>query len=468
MAVFTVGRVAAQLSSASWTEWIAGAIVLVSRHLHCSPQPERKSTYTDQTALYTITTVIYNLYFHPLRHFPGPRLHAATSLGWGISNLRGTLPLDVHALHETYGPVFRVRPNELAFADAAAWQDIYGHKVLGKKAGLAPGVKELPKYRLFYRSYPGQPESIVTAKYGDHAKWRRILAPGFSEKSLRAQEPLITRYINLLMARLRESSGEAVDMVMWYNWTTFDVIGDLAFGESFGCLENAQYHPFVSTICTSMIQASRLVFLRYIGLQTLSLALLFAVLRKGLKLRGYGTATLKKRLASGATRPDLIQPLIESREKAGISFRSLGAMASALLVAGSETTASSLSGVTWLLLSNPEKLEKLTAEVRGAFDDESEINFTSVQGLVYMMACLSEGLRMYPPVAGGLPRVVPKGGAVVSGNYVPEGVSRRHPSFTADEGPDLLIVGGIVHRCSVPLVGKPPLVELDGPVQVRA
>lgn len=48
----------------------------------------------------------------------------------------------------------------------------------------------------------------------------------------------------------------------------------------------------------------------------------------------------------------------------------------------------------------------------------------SVQRLEYMLACLNEGLRMYPPVAIGLPREVPKGGAVMSGDYVPEGVSR--------------------------------------------
>ncbi|MBE3047713.1 cytochrome P450 [Candidatus Bathyarchaeota archaeon] len=375
--------------------------------------------------MYILTNIVYNLYFHPLRHFPGPRTHAATSLAWGFSMLRGTLPLDIHAHHETYGPVFRVRPNELAFADAPAWQDVYGHKVLGKKAGLAPGAKELPKHLLFYKSYPGQPDTIVTADYELHAKWRRTMATGFSDKSLRAQEPLVTRYVDLLIARLRERSGEALDIVQWYNWTTFDVIGDLAFGESFGCLENARYHPFVSIICSSVKQASRLIFLRYMGLQTLSLALLFALMRKAFKLRGYGTKTLEKRLASGSERSDLIQPLIESSEKGEIPFGSLGAMASSLLVAGSETTASTMSGVTWLLLANPEKLAKLAAEVRGAFSDESEIDFTSTQGLVYLTACLNEGLRRYPAIAGGLPRVVPKGGALISGNYVPEGVSSR-------------------------------------------
>lgn len=38
-----------------------------------------------------------------------------------------------------------------------------------------------------------------------------------------------------------------------------------------------------------------------------------------------------------------------------------------------------------------------------------------------MLACLREALRRYPPVAGPLPRVVPKGGAHIAGHFVPEG-----------------------------------------------
>lgn len=37
-----------------------------------------------------------------------------------------------------------------------------------------------------------------------------------------------------------------------------------------------------------------------------------------------------------------------------------------------------------------------------------------------MLACLREALRRYPPVAGPLPRVVPKGGANIAGRFVPE------------------------------------------------
>lgn len=81
-----------------------------------------------------------------------------------------------------------------------------------------------------------------------------------------------------------------------------------------------------------------------------------------------------------------------------------------------------MAGVTYLLLKNPKSLEKLTAEVRSTFHSEDEITLLSVAKLSYMLACLDEALRCYPPIPIGMPRVVPKGGASIAGNYVPEQV----------------------------------------------
>lgn len=96
--------------------------------------------------------------------------------------------------------------------------------------------------------------------------------------------------------------------------------------------------------------------------------------------------------------------------------------ASVLIVAGSETTATTLSGVTYLLLSNPDKLARLTDEVRNAFQSEEDITMAKASQLDYMLACLEETMRLYPPVPIGMPRIVPKGGRFISGSFVPERV----------------------------------------------
>jgi cytochrome P450 len=81
-----------------------------------------------------------------------------------------------------------------------------------------------------------------------------------------------------------------------------------------------------------------------------------------------------------------------------------------------------LSGVTYLLLTNPDKLARLTDEVRNAFQSDADITIAKASQLVYMLACLDETMRLYPPVPIGLPRVVPNGGGIIGGCYVPENV----------------------------------------------
>lgn len=62
-------------------------------------------------------------------------------------------------------------------------------------------------------------------------------------------------------------------------------------------------------------------------------------------------------------------------------------------------------------------------EVRSTFRTEDEITLHSVQRLDYMLACLNETFRYYPPVTNGMPRVTPKEGAIIGGRLVPGNVS---------------------------------------------
>ena len=96
-----------------------------------------------------------------------------------------------------------------------------------------------------------------------------------------------------------------------------------------------------------------------------------------------------------------------------------------LVVAGSETTATLLSGATFHLLANPSTLGKAQAEVRNAFQSEKEITLLSVGSpgrLPYMEAVLTESLRIYPPIPASMPRVTGPGGEMIDGNFVPPNV----------------------------------------------
>lgn len=65
----------------------------------------------------------------------------------------------------------------------------------------------------------------------DHARMRKIFTPAFADRALKQQEPLFLRYVDKLVERLREvevnKPDQKCDMVRLYNFTTFDVMGDL-------------------------------------------------------------------------------------------------------------------------------------------------------------------------------------------------------------------------------------------------
>lgn len=98
-----------------------------------------------------------------------------------------------------------------------------------------------------------------------------------------------------------------------------------------------------------------------------------------------------------------------------------------LIIAGSETTASALSGATFFLASNPKVLTKLTAEIRGAYASEEEIDMASTARLEYLEAVIEETLRTYPPIPTVAPRMTPPGGQEIMGEWIPGKVSSCGP-----------------------------------------
>ncbi|KFY72655.1 hypothetical protein V499_07239 [Pseudogymnoascus sp. VKM F-103] len=359
--------------------------------------------------------ILYNVYLHPLSKYPGPFWSAATHIPRVRVLLSGQLSYHVLELHEKYGDVVRIGPNELSYNNANAWKDIYGFK---------QGHAQLPKDPNFYTAPPGGAHSIITTDVAGHSRMRRLVAHAFSEKALREQEPLMKGYMDLFIQRLRENCDDGknkLDIVSWYNWTTFDIIGDLMFGEPFDCLENVSYHPWVSILFDSIKAAT--IFSTtslFPGAQTVIMAL---APKKLIETRDYHqnlvVEKVKTRLERVTDRSDFMTYILRHNDERGMSIPEIEATANAIMIAGSETTATLLSGVTYHLLKNPETLKKLVGEIRGAFATEEEITLIGVGKLKYLLAVLDEGLRMYPPVPVGLPRNIPAEGAVINGKYVP-------------------------------------------------
>lgn len=228
----------------------------------------------------------------------------------------------------------------------------------------------------------------------------------------------------------------------WLNFTTFDIIGDLAFGEPFGCLDLGRFHEWVSMIYETVKagayeQATR----RFAAAGSLTQRMLLKLIPA--KRRWYRTEHLRRsrekcyaRLDNENTNhKDFIWYILKQREKHDLKRDEVVVNSALFIVAGSETTANLLSGLFARLIWNPDKYKKLTDEIRSAFKNESEINDEALKKLTYMNACIEEGLRIHPPVPTGLLRTVPKDGDTIDGMWVPGGTSVAVSSWAAAHNP---------------------------------
>lgn len=131
-----------------------------------------------------------------------------------------------------------------------------------------------------------------------------------------------------------------------------------------------------------------------------------------------------RRLERSPDRPDLWSRVIEKSEGSnGLSKDEHYSNASLFMIAGTETTATALSGTTYYLLQNPAVMAELTKEIRSNFADFDALDLDQLARQKYLMAVLQEGLRMYPPFPTSLPRIVPDGGMEIDGKFVPAGTA---------------------------------------------
>lgn len=253
------------------------------------------------------------------------------------------------------------------------------------------------------------------------------MAHAFSDAAIREQETLIKQHIDLLFDQLRKRATckEPVDIVKWYNYTTFDIIGDLVFAEPFGCLENADYHPWVGMIFAGVRAGSRMQMLLTFPYLTFFLQLITPRKdeEKRLESKTMSKAKAERRVTLGPApngRKDIMTYILRHNDERGMSHAEILGNSEALIVAGSETTATALSGLTYYITTNTQALKRLQDEIRIAFKSEDEITMESTARLTYLHACIEEALRVYPPVVETPPRI--SQGEYVSGYYIPKGV----------------------------------------------
>ncbi|EFQ25310.1 cytochrome P450 [Colletotrichum graminicola] len=366
-----------------------------------------------------ILSLVYNLYFHPLRRYPGPRSWGATRLMYSWELVHGRAHKSVLALHKQYGDIVRIAPDELSVCSPAMWREVWGRR----KTELG----EIPKDDIHYAEAL---TSILGCPKKQHTRFRRILAPGFTGTAVAEQSPFIKKHVDnffrVLHSHVAARGQQAIDISEWFDFAMADIASDLSFGDSFDCLNTGKYHPWTQLFNEAHTGHAYAKATQRFPLVTplFKLVAKNSPLQKRWDANVNSTRRLVDRRLLEADRPDFVRALAShgnSDEKEPLTRDEIQWNAQILMSAAYDTTAVGLTTATYLLAKHPEWAQKVADEMRAAFASDNDIVGLATLELKVLNAAIDEALRLLPPAGSAMPRVVPAPGENVFGEFMPGG-----------------------------------------------
>ncbi|GJC85380.1 trichothecene C-15 hydroxylase [Colletotrichum liriopes] len=395
------------------------------------PLLSRKSCGRNSPLGFVFSRGTFVLQIFRFMHSSRGRIHSAIADAhkkYGMLSRPDDAARRVWLLTRRPGDIVRIAPNELSFASVESWKAIYGHPTGGR-----PIAPKGPFYEVFAAGF----SSKCVGSERDpkkHSAMRKMLNPAFSQRGLLEQEEIISGIIDKFVSILGEQAGpgtKGLNMTKWYEMNSFDILGEMAFGESFHSLDTGVPHFWADIVLEHLYVITLFDNLRRIGwLAKLAGLLVPASIVTSNQNSNYSRQQVEKyvqntartagrRLKTQESRNDFVSLLVDKVRAGEVSKEEMTAHVSTLTIAGGETVATTLSSITFFLAQNPEKFERLTKEIRAAFKSYKEINAVKAQQLPYLQAVINEGLRLFPPASNGASRVSP--GFSLHGKYIPEG-----------------------------------------------
>jgi cytochrome P450 len=396
-------------------------------------------------------------------------------------------------LHRKYGPVVRIGPNEVSFSSPQVARNILS---AGKRFYKTDFYSVFPP--------PENPDIFTEIREEVHAMKKKVANVPYSMAAMRQLSPFIDDTIEFLVSRMsgfcadltgaspnKESSLSAgdkkpqpiVNLGDWLHYFAFDVLGEVAFGRSFGFLaagvdkENAirtidnsqKYNGIIGQIPELDVFLRRNPICKYIPALDPANNLITRIAKEEIAKRKPFEIEREGKSASSDGREDLMASLIKGHLKDPAKFHEGDIFAvahGAMLVfshiettrdygdkmkeeyemlmlrysfAGSDSTASTMQSFFWLSLTAPRVYAALKAEIDAAVSDgtiplSGNIEWTQSQSLPYFQACLKEAMRLRPAVGLNITRYAP----------APDGVEidgRHYPAGTR-----LAVNGWVLHR----------------------
>lgn len=362
---------------------------------------------------------IYRASLHPLRAYPGP-FWARVWVFWKVkhfheSNWQAYRVLD--KAHKDYGNVVRVGPRQLSINEPAAYQAVYG------ASSECHRIAHLEHLRKNLQSL---------ANPAEHKARRNVWDHGLNAKACQTYLPRLNEITNRLCTQFTNTSGKTVRLNDWCHYYTFDVMGDIGFGRSYGQIETGSAHP-------AILKVQNFLRAGVIALQMLWIVN-FLQLIPGLDdpmrdMMEWAEKLLEERAKyrdfekQGSEDRDLMSYVEESRRVVDsrwpMTDKDIAEDAVTLQIAGSDTSYSVLVNMCHYLANYPDLQKKIRKEILETFAD-SDLDsgpvwskLASAQSCPYLDATVNEVLRRHAPVLMGTLRETPNHEVEIAGHIIP-------------------------------------------------
>lgn len=291
--------------------------------------------------------------FDPLRSIPGPLLCRMTSLWTYWHSYIGDDCSRISELHERWGPVVRIAPNEVSISDGAALAPIYSEK---------GGFLKAPCYANF--DIEGHSTIFSTRDPGHRAIRSKAVVPVFSTSNLRSGSETIEGCVSKMVARLKEEAAESraaskassepkpVNVLNIARSLAVDAVSSYLFGETFGGVSEKTDKMSANGYVDTLVAVGRFFFLPNWIFLFLETSRQRFWPDKVEDESAHKVHSFVETLVQGSAKDD---STYQGRLlKAGISQHEVAVQLLDLLFAGTDSTGTNLSTICWQLAKRPE------------------------------------------------------------------------------------------------------------------
>ncbi|KAI0482609.1 benzoate 4-monooxygenase cytochrome P450 [Xylariaceae sp. FL0804] len=349
---------------------------------------------------YKVAVALYNISpFHPLSRFPGPK-RAACSYAYEAYQdwwLGGRYGKKIKEMHAKYGPIVRINPDELHCNDPLFTDEIY-----------AAGGRVRDKWQHQLNTGGAGPVSVTgfsTVPHELHRVRRVALSRFFSRQQVMRLEGEVDDFARRTAAKmLRFAGGSSFDVKEAFNCFTADVISQYAFGEPMGFVDQDGWEPNFATWVKSFFKSAYMMRHNTPARRLAAYAPMMA------DYMGDDVKAVMRQMTTVI--PNYVKAAIDNPENGRVfaevmeskmlsdeekSMYRLSGEGFNFLLAGTETTAASLTVITFHLLDKPRIYQKLMEALQGV--DPDKLKWTELEQIPYLWALIHESLRMMPGVS---------------------------------------------------------------------